>query len=181
MYSLIVPEREMWDEENEVFFNTPAVHLKLEHSLISVSRWESKWKKPFLKSWETMSREERFDYFRCMTVGPDAPESVYFTLSTADILGIVRYIDDPMTATRFSDRDNGRKSRKIITSEQVYSWMIELGIPFDCEKWHFNRLIALIRVCRANRGGEKKMSGAEAAAYRSKLNAARRSKAHSRG
>lgn len=170
---------EYYDESTQSFITYPDVTLQLEHSLISLSKWEAKWKKSFLSSPE-MSVEELLDYIRCMTINKISDPTVYMRLTEADVLKIRDYIHDPMTATTINRRQK-RQSRKIITSEQIYGWMVYFNIPFECEKWHLNRLMTLIEVCGANESPGHKMGPAERAQWMAMQNLQRRSKTGSKG
>lgn len=183
MLSIVVPSGEFWDEKNERFINFPGQTLQLEHSLVSVSKWESKWHKPFLSQTDKTD-EETLDYVRCMTLTQNVKPEAYLCLSPENIAQINRYIEDPMTATTFSDNtgDNRPKRRReFITAELIYYWMIAQNIPFECQKWHLNKLLTLIRVCSVKNQPEKKMSKAQIAKQYSALNAARRKKLNTTG
>lgn len=181
MLSITVPGMEYYNEQTETFETKPDMVLQLEHSLISLSKWESKWKKSFLSS-SNLTPEQLIDYVRCMTINKISDETVYARLTTENFIKIRTYIDDPMTATTIN-RQNKRPSRKIVTSEQIYGWMVGLGIPFECEKWHLSRLLMLIEVCsiQQNGGTGKKMSPNERAQWQALTNAKRRAKTGSRG
>lgn len=173
MLTITVPAFEMWDEKNEKFVNIKECTLQLEHSLISLSKWESKWCKPFLFTKEK-TEEETLDYVRCMTLTSRVSPEVYYGLTSENIKAINRYIEAPMTATCFGADRNGRGNREIVTSELIYYWMIALNIPFECQKWHLNRLLTLIRVCNIKNQPAKKMSRREIMSRNAALNAARR-------
>lgn len=176
MLEITIPGAELWDEENQQFIYIKEQTLRLEHSLVSLSKWESKWCKPFLsKSDKTL--EETIDYIKCMTLTQNVDPIVYSCLTQDNITKINEYIQAPMTATTFMEDKNGRPSRETVTSELVYYWMIALQIPVEFQKWHLNRLLTLIRVCNVKNQPPKKMTKAE----RSKLNAARRKKLGTRG
>ena len=180
MLEIEVPGTEIWDSEKEIFYYTDPSKLVLEHSLISISKWESKWNKPFLSKDEKTS-EEMIDYVKCMIVNRADP-MVCNCLTTDNYKQINDYIAAPMTATTF--RENGgapRRNREIMTAEVIYFYMISFGIPFECEKWHINRLLTLIRVCSIKNSPSKKMSKSAAAKQQRALNAQRRAKAHSKG
>lgn len=158
----------------------PAMTLKMEHSLVSVSRWERKWKKPYL-TLEPKTDEEFYDYLRCMTITPkDVPAIVYRSLPQSIIDEAINYINDPMTATTFP-KDNRRASREIITAEIIYYQMFSLNIPLECEKWHLNRLMTQIRVCAVKNSPKKKMSRRETMSQNAALNAQRRKARNSKG
>ena len=182
MLPLTIPGGEFWDEATERFYTIVGQTIQLEHSLISVSKWEAKWKKPFL-SRMSKTADEITDYVRCMTVTPNVDPRLYMCLTGDNIVSIQAYIDDPMSALRFRGEINGKKPQgtpKPKTSEQIYAAMVLLGIPFECQKWHLNRLLTLIHECELlNSGG--KMSRKDSAKYMSQLNAARRAKHHTRG
>lgn len=192
MLKIVIPERE-WVEDigADTFIRTvPETTLKLEHSLISISKWEAKWKKSYFRM-EPLTPEEQVDYYRCMTINGEVNPLVYHSLTIANKKAIDEYIGDPMSAYTFSKMEREGQSRmwrRTLTTEVIYSWMIDCGIPFEpCEKWHFNRLMALIRVCRMNqqqampKGKGARMSQAELFRRNSDLNAARRAKLGSKG
>lgn len=178
--TLNIPKTDdLWDPVKEEFVSQPAVTLHLEHSLISISKWESKYHRPFLGKQDQKSSEEMLDYIRMMTFAPKVDDDVYYRLTQKQMDQISQYIQDPMTASTV--RETGSPSREIVTSELVYYWMISLGIPFECQKWHLNRLIMLIRVCSAKNAKPKKMSKGEIRRRNSELNAMRRARLHSSG
>lgn len=180
MLQIEVPESEYWDEKNGRFVVLDAVTLNLEHSLVSLSKWEMKWKKPFLAK-EQKTPEQVIDYIKCMTITQNINPDVYSRLTRENYEQVQKYIEDPMTATWFSKNQQKQQSRKIITSERIYSWMISAGIPFECQKWHLNRLLTLIQVCNMEGQPPKKMSKNDLYSRNSALNAARRSKLNSKG
>lgn len=178
--SIVVPAAELFDSKTGEFIETREATLNLEHSLISISKWESKWHKPYLST-EQKTKEEALDYIRCMTLNGGVDPNVYKVLTTKNVDEISAYINDPMTATTIK-KDNRKTSREIITSEIIYYWMTELNIPFDpCQKWHLSRLLMLIEVCSIKKTPPKKMSKADALKQNHALNAARRARFHSRG
>lgn len=179
MLELTIPRRTFFKESTNEFIEFNETKLKLEHSLISLSKWESKIKKPFLSD-QKHSRSEMFYYIECMSLNPDIDPMVYKTIPDELYKTITDYIDDPMTATTINDNDSST-NRDIITAEIIYYWMIECGIPFECQKWHLNRLITLIRVCSIKKGPQKKMSKREIFEQNRRLNEARRKKANSKG
>lgn len=179
MLQIIVPATEQWDEIKQEFVYTKETTLQLEHSLVSLSKWESKWCKPFLSK-EDMTAEETIDYIRCMTITQNVNPEVYTCLSDENIAQVRDYIQAPMTATFFR-KENGPPSREIITSELIYYWMIALNIPFECQKWHLNRLLTLIRVCNIKNQPSKRRSQREIMEYNTALNEARRKKLNSKG
>lgn len=179
MLQITIPKTELFNEETQEFFQIKEQTLCLEHSLVSVAKWESKWKKPFL-GMEEKTIDEITDYIRCMTITQNVNPICYLGLTRGNLLEVKNYIDDTMTATTFRNR-NGPKSHEIITAEIIYYWMIELGIPFECQKWHLNRLLTLVNVCSIKNTPAKKMSRKDALAQQSQLNAARRAKFKSKG
>jgi hypothetical protein len=176
-----IPETEGYDSRKNLFYNVKSQTISFEHSLVSISKWESKWHKPFLEKSEK-TEEETIDYIKCMTITPNVSDDVYVIISrSSSILKQIKdYIDDPMTATTFSNI-NGPPNREIITSEIIYYWMTALNIPFECQKWHLNRLLTLIKVCNIKNSPSKKMPQKEAMSRQRSLNAARRRAHHSRG
>lgn len=179
MLQITIPDKEYWDARSEQFVNRKGQALCLEHSLVSLSKWESKFHKPFLSSNEKTTEEVLY-YIKCMTITQNVDDSVYELLTRENFKEINDYIADPMTATTITEH-TGRKSREIITSEVIYYWMIALGIPFKCEKWHLNRLLMLINVCNIKNQPNKKMSKAQTMKSNAALNAIRRQQMHSKG
>lgn len=180
MLEITIPAREFYDEASGSFFYTKERTLTMEHSLVSLSKWESKWNKAFLSKTDK-STEETLDYFRCMTITKNVEPEVYKTLSFEQVDTINEYINAPMTATHLYEDKNGPMGRDTVTSELIYYWMIALNIPFECQKWHLNRLITLIKVCNAKSQSSKKMSKGEIMRRNASLNAARRKRLHTRG
>lgn len=179
MLQIKIQEREFYNEELKQFIVTKPRTINLEHSLISISKWESKWHRPFLNSEKT--EEEIKDYINCMIIG-NIDDDVSRYLSVADVKRINEYITDPMTATTFSTKQYGRK--ETITSELVYYMMVAYNIPFECEKWHISRLLTLIRICSEKNdtsGKKRKMSKKQVATKYRELNAQRRAALNSKG
>ena len=173
MLQLTISGGENWNSVTEEFESYPEVTLQLEHSLISISKWESKWQKSFLSTREITPEQFR-DYVRCMTLNRQVDPNVYDRLNGLHERLVRAYIENPMSATTVR-HDDKRSHFRIITSEQIYGWMIAYGIPFDpCEKWHLNRLLKLIEVCGAQQTS-RKMTPKERA------NAQRAQKARMRG
>ena len=143
MLQITIPAVELWDERTERFIHTLEQTLQLEHSLVSLSKWESKWHKPFYSNQEK-SFEETVDYIRCMTLTEDVDPESYRYITNQNVQEINRYIDDSMTATTFSEDKRSKASREVITAEIIYYWMIALNIPMECENWHLNRLITCL-------------------------------------
>lgn len=181
MLRITIPAIEGWDENKQEFVDMkPAQTLLLEHSLVSISKWESRWCKPFASAIDKTS-EEMFDYIKCMTLTQNISDDVYNRLSIENVKQIIEYIHAPMTATWFNERKNVSRSSEQITSELIYYWMIALNIPFECQNWHLNRLLTLIRVCNAKNQPQKKMSRREILSQNAALNAARRKQFNSKG
>lgn len=181
MLVLDIPDMELFDESTDKFITIKAQTLKLEHSLISISKWESKWQKPFLTK-EKKTKEELLDYIKCMIVNPLQNSDVVDYLPGNEVNKIVDYIDSPMTATTvtFFDDKKPKPKAETVTSELIYYWMISAGVPFECEKWHLNRLFALLKICSAKSAPNKKASK-DVMRSQAALNAARRAKYNSKG
>lgn len=180
MLEITIPKFELYDEGNNEFLEIGPYNLSMEHSLVSISKWESKWHKPFIGQ-DNLSNEEVVDYFRCMTITKNVNPIAYSYLSSDNIKKINEYIDDPMTGTTFYEFLPERsEDKKKISSEEIYSKMILLEIPFECEKWHINRLLTLIRVCNLDRS-DKKMTKMETMKAYQKLNAERRKNLKTKG
>jgi hypothetical protein len=180
MLSIVIPKLRLYDENAEEFVYLPEVALKLEHSLLSVRRWESKWQKSYINTAGTgMTLEENMDYVRCMCLDQNVDVKLLRRLTRKNYEDIQTYINLPMTATTFRETKQ-RGSQKTITAEIIYYMMLQYGIPFECEKWHLNQLFTLIRVCSV-RNSTKKQSDAETAAMYRALSEARRKKTGSHG
>lgn len=181
MLEIIIKEDEIYEPRLNRFIKIPHCTLTLEHSLISLAKWESKWHIPYLTD-NKKTAEQELDYIRCMVIGNIPSEYIFATLSVEDILKIKDYIDDSMTATTFSKNSNQKKTKKeVTTAEVIYSRMCENNIPIECQKWHLNRLLTLIRVCDLNNGPKEKMSKKDTASWMAQQNAARRAKFNSKG
>lgn len=179
MLPIVIPGREWYNRETKEFIQTKDTPLSLEHSLISLSKWEAQYKKPFLSTKQKTVRET-IDYLKCMTLNRNVDPKVYEGVDSAVIQQVDAYVRDPMTATRVNEPEkNGRP--QIVTSELIYYWMIKHGIPFECEKWHLNRLLMLIRVCTAKGRKPQKMSQSDIAARNAALNEQRCRALNSRG
>ena len=180
MLRITIPAGEQWDEERQEFISIKEQKLSLEHSLVSLSKWESKWCKAFLTKQEK-TLEETLDYIKFMTLTQNVDPEVYNYLTNGNIDEVNRYIEAPMTATYFSEDKNGKTSRESITAEIIYYWMISLNIPFECQKWHLNRLLTLIKVCNIKNTPPKKRSKKEIMSRNAALNAARRKQLNTKG
>lgn len=180
MLRITVPVAEFFDEVREEFVYTKEVTLQLEHSLVSLSKWESKWNKAFLGKQEKTD-EEILDYVRCMTLTQNVDPEVYTRLSAQNYAAINAYIEAPMTATYFSEDKQSKGNREVVTSELIYYWMISYNIPVEFQKWHLNRLLTLIRVCNIKNSPPKKRSKRELMRRNAALNAARRNRLGSKG
>ena len=183
MLWITVPGCEFFDPQNNTFGRTKTTTLQLEHSLLSVSKWEEKWCKPFLGKTEK-TVEQCIDYVRCMTITQNVDPLVYQALTTANFDQINKYIEAPMTATWFSDTDKKNFGREVVTAEVIYYWMIALQIPFECQKWHLNKLLTLIRVCNIKNAppkNGKKVNQRALLSQRAALNRARREQLHTTG
>lgn len=178
MLRIIVPGGEYYDENQGEFVYRKDQELQMEHSLISISKWEARWRVAYNKE-RQKTPEEILDYFRCMTINRVDPE-VYDRLTEKNISDIINYMNEPMTACYFNN-DSPVKSKDTMTSEMIYYYMIVLGIPFECEKWHFNKLMALIEVCSIKNKPEKTMSRADLLRKNARLNAARKKAHHTKG
>ena len=152
----------------------------LEHSLVSLAKWESKWQKPFLDQ-KPKTGDEMLDYVRCMTITQNVSPETYSRLTTGNMAEIEQYISRPMTATTFSAEQHGNRNGEKTTAELIYYWMVTLSIPFECEKWHLNRLLALIRVCNLKNQPARKKSQRAILQENRALNAARRQRLRTRG
>lgn len=182
MLQVTIPSVELYDEDNNEFITIDEQTLVLEHSLASLSKWESKWCKPFLSK-EKMTEEESIDYIRCMTLTPNVPLETYAVIPNSIIETISEYIAQPMTATWFSNsgKTSKKNSGEQITAEIIYYWMIALNIPPEYESWHLNKLLTLIRVCdEKNKPAKKKNTKSVMDEYAA-LNRARRQRLQSKG
>ena len=187
MLKIVIPGREFFDEKAidkdhpyGQFVYTDPKEVTLEHSLISISKWESKWHKPFLDEKHEKTEVEFIDYVRCMSLS-NVPDDLFENISPMNKVEIMQYIQDSMTATWFAKESTPAPSNKIITSEVIYSWMIQNEIPFECQKWHLNRLLTLIRVCSLENMPAKKMSPLSILSQNASLNKMRRAALHSKG
>lgn len=185
MLEIIVPAvTDAFDPSTEEFINTKETKLQLEHSLISLKKWEQKYNKPFLNNKEK-TYEETIDYIKCMTLNKGVEPDVYRVIGADLIRKVIEYIEAPMTATWFNEEELKKvligRNGEVITAEIIYYWMVTLNIPVEFEKWHLNQLITLVKVINVKNSKQKKVDKREAARMRAKLNAQRRAKMHSKG
>jgi hypothetical protein len=180
MLTIKLEDTELFDEETSSFSVVEGQTLELEHSLVSLSKWEQKWQVPFLS--HDLTTEQTLDYIWMMILTPNVPRSVVDLLGADHIRQVQEYIQSAATATTFATLPDRRGQGETITSELVYYWMVAFTIPFDCQDWHLNRLFALIRICNVKQNGkQKKMSRREMAERNAQINAARREQLKSTG
>ena len=183
MHEITVPKREFYDSENECFVVLDEKKLVIEHSLLSIEKWEMKWQLPFLDllNKKKLTAEQLMDYIKCMTINK-VDSTVYKQLTYSNIVEIDNYMNNQMSATTVSKPKRGRSSQKVptYTNEVIYAYMIQAGIPFECAKWHINRLLKLLEVC-SSLGATNKRTKKETMEMYSALNAARRAKSGSSG
>lgn len=179
MLKITIPAGELFDERTSEFISIKEQSLQLEHSLVSLSKWEARWKKPFLSK-EEKTHHESIDYIKCMTVTQNVKPEAYMFIDNSIIEYVSKYIELPMTATTFHDRDK-KTNRDVITAEIIYYWMVTLQIPFECQKWHLNRLFALINVCSIKNQPPKKMGRKATMEQHRSINAARRNRLRNKG
>ena len=181
MLTLKIDDVQMYDEKTEKFLTVKGQTLQLEHSLVSISKWEAKYKKPFL-SRTPKNMEETIDYIKFMTITQNVNPLLYSAITVEQVKQINAYIDDPMTATTITKQEGkGSGVGRIVTSEELYYQMAAYQIPWEAQKWHFNRLLMLLRVCDEKNKPKKKMRKGEIARRNRSLNAARRARTGSRG
>lgn len=181
MLELDIPGGEVYLETEECFIEVKPIKLRLEHSLVSLSKWEAKWRKPFLDSKVEKTYEQSIDYIRCMTLNQNVDPLVYTCLTRNMIQQVNEYINLDMTATSFTNYNNTSPNRQVVTSEMIYYWMFGYGISIECQKWHLSRLMTLIRIFDVKSGTEKKMGRSEVLAQNRALNEARRKALKTKG
>lgn len=181
MLWITIPGVERFNSQTSEFIYSKDTTLQLEHSLVSLSKWESRWHKAFLAPKVEKTPDEIVDYIRCMTITQNVDPKVYQDLTKENCDKIQAYIDDTMTATTFNDMQKAKPSREIVTSELIYYWMIAYNIPVEFEKWHLNRLLTLIKVCSIKNTPPKKMSKREIMNRNAALNASRRRAHNTKG
>jgi hypothetical protein len=181
MLRLVIPiSPEGWDESRQEFVESKVQVLELEHSLVALQAWESKWHKAFLSKKEK-TEEETLDYIRCMTLTPNVDPDVYNHLTSENVKQINDYISNPMTATYFPQDQSSKNSREVTTAELIYYWMIALQIPVEFKNWHLNQLLTLIKVCNMKNAPAKKRSGRQLIQDYAAMNAARKKEWNSKG
>lgn len=180
MLEITIPKVEFFDEETNTFKNYEAHKIVLEHSLVSLSKWESKWEIPFLDN-KPKTTEQMVDYIRMMTISSEIPPEIYYNLSEENVDAVGEYIHSKQTATWFNESGNSKGPREVITSEVIYYWMVNWSIPFECQHWHLNRLLTLIKVCGEKNQPEKKLSKSDIAARNRRLNEERKAKYNTSG
>lgn len=182
MLKLTITEKELYDEVKNEFVKIPGTTVQLEHSLVSLSKWESIWHIPFIGNSANIDAPKMLSYIKCMNMTQNVPEEVFEHLSKEETQQISDYINNPMTATWFNEKDGKGKGSghngEAVTSELIYYWMTDLNIPPEYQKWHLNRLLTLIRVCSVKSQGGKKMSQKDILSQNAALNKARRAKFH---
>lgn len=179
MLTITVPESRIFNQKTQEFIYVKETTLKMEHSLVSIHKWEQMYCKPFIET-STKTTKETIDYIKCMTITQNVPEEVFYSLTTKNLLEIQAYIDSPMTATVVTDPP-GKGRHEILTAEVIYYYMIAFQIPVEFEKWHLNSLLMLIKVCNAKNQPPKKMSKSEILSQQQVLNEQRRLKLGSNG
>ena len=182
MLRITIPDTETFDESTQTFNTIKGQTISLEHSLVSISKWESKWHDAYLDKRHEKTAEQIIDYIRCMTLTQNVDPLLYYCIPASEVKRINEYIENPMTATWFSEDEGGKgRSGPIITAEVIYYMMIAYQIPFECQKWHINRLLTLLRVCEAYNRPKKKMRPNQILSRNAKLNAERKKKMGSKG
>lgn len=184
MIQLEIEGSEFFNETKQEFYYTNPCVVMLEHSLLSVAKWESKWKKPFLSSRkdDVLTNAALYDYFRCMEVEPCIESMWPVSLSPSQYQKLLKYIDEEQTATKFySYKKDKTLSRQTITSELIYYWMASLNIPFECERWHLSRLLTLIHIASVKGQTGKKMTQKETMQMYAELNEKRKRQYNTRG
>lgn len=186
MIEVTIPDyNDIFDERTSTFSSVKGRTLQLEHSLLSIKKWEAKWHKPFLKKDSNRTHEELIDYIRCMTLTPHVDPKIYEYIPKEEFERIIAYIQDPMTATWFSNKNKnqvGGSRGEIVTAEVIYAWMVILRIPVEFEKWHLNQLMTLIRVVNSKMSSnENKMTKRDVLRQNAAINEARKARLKSKG
>lgn len=180
MLEITIHEQELFDDSTQEFIHVKEQTLRLEHSLVSLSKWESKWHKPFITN-QQPTREETIDYIKCMNLTQNVDPNVFNCISSEHIYEVNKYIEDPMTATTFKNINQKGGAKETVTAELIYYWMIALNIPMECQKWHLNRLLTLIRVCNIKNTPPKKLSRSEIMDRHAAINAANKKLFNTKG
>lgn len=181
MLHIVVPEVEFFDERTSTFTTLKEQRLAMEHSLVSISKWEAMYNKPFLTK-DKKTGKEMLDYIKCMTITQNVDERIFQVLTKENLIDVSEYIAAPMTATTFgSSGSSGTPQRQIVTSELIYYWMVSYNIPFECQKWHVNRLLTLIEILNIKNTPPKKRSKSEIMSNQKRLNAQRRRSLKTKG
>lgn len=179
MLEITIPGGERWSDRENRFYYPKETTIRLEHSLVSLSKWEAKWEIPFIGN-RNLTYEQNCDYVQCMNMTQNVSSEVFEFIPPETLAEIRQYVDKKMTATTISNT-TGRKSRETVTSEVIYCWMTELGIPFECQKWHLNRLITFIQVCQIRKAPQKKYRGSDLLRRNYELNELRKKQWGSNG
>lgn len=179
MLVINIPQQEFFNDEKQEFLSIESHVIELEHSLISISKWESKWKKPFIST-NNKTTEETLDYIYCMLLNEEDKDFIKL-LTPENIKSINNYIADPMTATTFYEEDKTYGKKEVITSELIYYWMVASNVPKECENWHINRLLTLLRICSIKNTPPKKMSRRDIMSRNRALNEARKKQLNTHG
>lgn len=186
MLEIEVAGGEFYDEDKNEFSTRKPVTLRLEHSLLSISKWESIWKIPFLhttdsKGVDSKTLEQTLSYVKCMTINQNVPDYIYDHISDSDMVKIWDYVNSDCSATWFSETKGSRANQRIVTSELIYYWLVAYQIPWEAQKWHLSRLQTLVKICDVNSQTKKKMSKSEILSQNQRINEARRKANQTRG
>ena len=185
MLEITIPKKEgLWNEKKQEFLDIEECHLRLEHSLISVRKWEEKWKKPFISKRDPKTKMEVLDYIRCMSLDKNVDMLAIAFMPPELYEKVINYIKDPMSATTFNERmlvGASTNIHEVITAETIYTWMIMLNIPVEFEKWHLEKLLTLIKMVNIKSNPNKKMSKKDSIAYMAALNQKRRAMYKTKG
>ena len=178
--TVTIEGKQFVDNDNNII-SEPSDVLVLEHSLISISKWEAIWKKPYLESFKESSNEELYSYIQCMVIKGNADMSVLRRIKRSQYEKILDYINDSMTATTVKKKENDMSVSNFTTSELIYAWMVQLQIPWEAQKWHLNRLMMLISVLDRMNQPAKKRSEKQLISDYAKINAMNRARFKSKG
>lgn len=181
MLTIHVEAREFFSEQTRQFIDVPELNLELEHSLVSLSKWEEIWEIPFLNS-DNKTPEQVVSYVKCMLLNKDVPNEVIYAFSSEQYATINEYITGKHTATTFASQPSSRNSGEFVTAELIYYWLVALQIPFQpTETWHLNKLLTLVKIVNLKNAPQKKMSKSEIASRHRQLNAQRRAQYNTNG